>query len=166
MTTIDRPTREALHAGLVLDLSGLSNVWSLLDQNRAGEARQLREHFEQDWRLLDDLGWEARDPRQSFELTMPPGQLAQVVRRLHQQALVCLRATAEALSDCPTAASRLRTSADLDRWRHRLEAQVDDELDLHSACVGILKRLEAVGRGARRVASTATSRSASGPSLS
>ncbi len=163
MTTIDRPTREALHAGIVLDLSGLSNVWALLDQNRAGEARQLRERFEQDWRLLDDLGWESTDPRQSFELTMPPGQLAQVVRRLHQQALACLRATAEALSDCPTSASRRRASADLERRRHRLEAQVDDELDLHSACVGILKRLEAVGRGARRMAGSATSRSPSGP---
>ena len=84
MTTIDRPTRQALHAGLVLDLSGLSNLWALLDQNRAGEARRLRERFEQDWRLLDDLGWEVADPRQSFELTMPPGQLAQVVRRLHR----------------------------------------------------------------------------------
>jgi hypothetical protein len=155
LTTIDRPTREALHAGLVLDLSGLSGVWTLLDQDRAGEARRLRERFEQDWRLLDDLGWEAADPRQSFELTMPPGQLAQVVRRLHQQALACLRATAEALSDCSTASSRRRTSADLERRRDRLEAQVDDELDLHSACVGILKRLEAVGRGARRVASSA-----------
>ena len=55
-----------LHAGLVLDLSGLSNLWVLLDQDRAGEALQLRERFEQDWRLLDDLGWEAADPRQSF----------------------------------------------------------------------------------------------------
>ncbi len=166
MTTIDRPTREALHAGLVLDLSGLSNVWVLLDQNRAAEALRLRERFEQDWRLLDDLGWEAADPRQSFELTMPPVQLAQVVRRLHQQALACLRATAQALSECPSSASRRRSSVALERWRHRLEAQVDDELDLHSACVGILRRLEAVGRSARRVASSAAARSPSGPSLS
>jgi hypothetical protein len=164
LTTIDRPTREALHAGLVLDLSGLPGLWTLLDQGRAGEARQLRERFEQDWRLLDDLGWEAADPRQSFELTMPPGQLAQVVRRLHQQALACLRATAEALSDCPAAPSRRRGSADLERWRHRLEAQVDDELDLHSACMGILRRLEAVGRGARRMAGSATSRGPAGSS--
>jgi hypothetical protein len=164
LTTIDRPTREALHAGLVLDLSGLSGVWALLDQNRAAEARRLRERIEQDWRLLDDLGWEAVDPRHSFELTMPPGQLVEVVRRLHQQALACLRATAEALSDCPAASSRRRSSADLERRRHRLEAQVDDELDLHSACVGILKGLEAVGRGARRMASSATSRNPVGPS--
>ena len=53
MTTIDRPTREALHAGLVLDLSGLSGAWTLLDQDRADEARRLRERFEQDWRAGD-----------------------------------------------------------------------------------------------------------------
>jgi hypothetical protein len=162
LTTIDRPTREALHAGLVLDLSGLSGVCALLDQNRAAEARRLRERIEQDWRLLDDLGWEAADPRQSFELTMPRGQLVEVVRRLHRQALACLRATAEALSDCPAASNRRRGSADLERRRHRLEARVDDELDLHSACVGILKRLEAVGRGARRMAGSTTSRNPAG----
>jgi hypothetical protein len=155
LTTIDRPTREALHAGLVLDLNGLSSVGAMLGEKRVGEARRLRERFEQDWRLLDDLGWEAADPRQSFELTMPPVQLAEVLRRLHQRALACLRATALALSDCPSAASRRRSSDDSEGRRRWLEAQVDDELDLHCACVEILKRLEAVGRGARRMASSA-----------
>jgi hypothetical protein len=141
LTTIDRPTREALHAGLVLDLSGLPDLWTLLDQNRADEARRLRERIEQDWRLLDDLGWSVADPRQRFELTMPPVQLADVVRRLHEQALTCLRATAQALSDCPAPARR---EAGLEGWRHRLEAQVDEELDLRSACATVLKRLRVV----------------------
>jgi hypothetical protein len=145
LTTIDRPTREALHAGLVLDLSGLPSLWALLDQNRPDEARQLRQRIEQDWRLLDDIGWGAADPRQSFELTMPPVQLADVVRRLHQQALTCLRATAQALSDCRAPAGhRAASGDDLESWRNRLEAQVDDELDLRSACSGILERLRVV----------------------
>jgi hypothetical protein len=139
----------------MLDLNGLSSVGILLGQNRASEARRLRERFEQGWRRLDDRGGEAADSRQSFELTMPPVQLAAVVRRLHQQALACLRATAQALSDCRATAARRRSPNDLESRRRWLEAQVDDELDLHSACVGILKRLEAVGRGARRMASSA-----------
>lgn len=52
---------------------------------------RLRREFEDDLRLLDDLGWPEREPAQSFELTVPLDQLARTIGRLHDDASGALR---------------------------------------------------------------------------
>jgi hypothetical protein len=46
--------------------------------------------FAEDFRLLQDIGWSEHDPRESFELTMPPHDLMELLQRLHGEAVGAL----------------------------------------------------------------------------
>jgi hypothetical protein len=63
----------------------------MIDQGDYATARRLRREFEEDLRLLDDLGWAEEEPADSFELTMAPDELASAMRRLHDEACGALR---------------------------------------------------------------------------
>ncbi len=80
---IDRQAREAIYEEVVNHLSGLGDVHINLRQGDYAAAKRLRREFEEDLRLLDDLGWAKDERAESFELTMPNDELARVIRRLH-----------------------------------------------------------------------------------
>jgi hypothetical protein len=80
---IDRKQREAIYEEVTDHLSGLGDVHITLRQGDHVTAQRLRREFDQDLRLLDDLGWAEDEPGESFELTMPADELARVIRRLH-----------------------------------------------------------------------------------
>jgi hypothetical protein len=42
--------------------------------------------FGEDFRLLEDIGWNGRDGRKAFELTMPSEDLMELLQRLHGEA--------------------------------------------------------------------------------
>lgn len=81
---IDREQRDAIYSEIMVDLSGTGDICIELDRGDYDSARRHRRRFEDDMRLLDDLGWEPDpDPdRDEFELTVPPGQLARALRSL------------------------------------------------------------------------------------
>jgi hypothetical protein len=74
--TIDRERRDALYE-LVLDhLSGIGDFWIAIEEKEFGE----------DFRLLDDIGWEPDHGRATVALTMPPHDLMELLRRLQAEA--------------------------------------------------------------------------------
>jgi hypothetical protein len=89
---IDRQQREAVYEEVINHLTGLGDVHINIQRGDYATARRLRREFEEDLRLLDDLGWAKDQPAESFELTIPSDELARVIRRLHAY-------TADALHD-------------------------------------------------------------------
>jgi hypothetical protein len=80
--TIDRDQRDAMYQEVVLDLNGLTDLWTEFDADNYDRAKELRQRFVFDMRLLDDLGWEPEQERDEFVLTMDGVDLAWVVSHL------------------------------------------------------------------------------------
>lgn len=98
--TINRPERELLRHATIFDLGQSGTIGDVAPQ-RSGDraARALRDRVEAQWRLLDDLGWELADVRDSFELSIPEPELTIALVRL-----------------CSRAATDLRAAPDSDLW--------------------------------------------------
>lgn len=82
---IDRDQRDAMYQEVVLDLNGLTDLWAEFDAGNFERAKELRQRFVLDLRLLDDLGWEPEQETEAFELTMDGVDLAAVVSHLITQ---------------------------------------------------------------------------------
>lgn len=115
--TIDRRHRQAIYELLVCDLSGVGDIYLALREPDADYARQLRARFEQDMRLLDDLGWHGAVAREAFAITMPEQQLTQLLRRLHDgtgaELAAFLRERHEAVSAAETSLIALGALGDV-----------------------------------------------------
>lgn len=83
---LSREQREAIYAEVVVDLSGTGDISIELDNGDYDAARRLRRRFEDDMRLLDEIGWEPDPDEDEFELSMPPDQLARALRWLGERA--------------------------------------------------------------------------------
>lgn len=84
--TITRAQRDAIWADLVADLSAIGDIDIALRHDEWAKARELRTRFEQDMRLLDDLGWGQHDPGEQFALTIAPDDLTRTLQRLYDSA--------------------------------------------------------------------------------
>lgn len=80
---IGRSGRDALYSALVTELSGVGDIAVHLGANQAVQALQLRVRYEQDMRLLDDLGWEQNPASELFDITMPRRELRATLERLY-----------------------------------------------------------------------------------
>lgn len=90
-TTISGEQRDALYQLVRDHLGGLNDVWIAMEENRDfATAERLGLDFGRDFRLLEDLGWGEEDEREAVELTMPGGELIQVLKRLHEDAEAAL----------------------------------------------------------------------------
>lgn len=89
-TTISGEARDAIYELVRTRLGGLDDVLLSLGKEDFATAKRLGREFAGDLRLLDDLGWRQDDEREAVELTMPPDELAAVLRRLHEAATACL----------------------------------------------------------------------------
>lgn len=86
-TTINRDQRDGLYELARNHLGGIGDVWIALEENEDfATAERLGLEFGEDFRLLDDIGWHPSESRESFELTMPPHDLAELLKRLHDEA--------------------------------------------------------------------------------
>jgi hypothetical protein len=85
--TIDRHQRDGLYELIRNHLGAIGDVWIALEENADfATAERLGIEFGEDFRLLADIGWQPRDDRESFELTTPPHDLMEVLKRLHGEA--------------------------------------------------------------------------------
>lgn len=85
--TIDRDQRDGLYELVRHHLYGIEDLWIAFGRSRDfATAERLGEEYGKDFRLLADIGWVADDDRKSFELTMPPLDLIEVLRRLSGEA--------------------------------------------------------------------------------
>jgi hypothetical protein len=92
--TIDRERREALYE-LVLDhLSGIGDFWIAIEEKDFAKAERLGIEFGEDFRLLEDIGWEPEPGPANFVLTIPPHDLIELLRRLHGEAGCVLEGSA------------------------------------------------------------------------
>ncbi len=86
-TTISGEQRDALYQLVRDHLGGLNDVWIAMEENKDfATAERLGLEFGRDFLLLEDLGWHEDDGRAAVELTMPSGELAQTLRRMHDDA--------------------------------------------------------------------------------
>jgi hypothetical protein len=91
---IDRERRDALYE-LVLDhLSGIGDFWIAIEEKDFARAERLGIEFGEDFRLLEDIGWEPKHDRATVALTMPPHDLIELLRRLHGEAGCVLEGSA------------------------------------------------------------------------
>jgi hypothetical protein len=89
---LTREQRDAIYEEVVVDLSGLTDLWTEFDAKQNYErAQELRQRFERDMRLLDDLGWDPEPDRDEFALTMDAAELAGAIAHLNAQAGAILR---------------------------------------------------------------------------
>lgn len=85
---LTRKQRDAIREEVVWMLNSACEDFGmcLVQKEDFDDAQRLRQDFE-DWSaLLDDLGWAADDPRDSFEITLPWERLHRVLRRLREWA--------------------------------------------------------------------------------
>ena len=80
---VGRTGRDALYHALVTELSGVGDIAVHLRGGEVADARRLRSRYEQDMRLLDDLGWERVVDGERFDLTMPGDDLRGTLERLY-----------------------------------------------------------------------------------
>ncbi|MGA7054569.1 MAG: hypothetical protein WBZ37_25550 [Mycobacterium sp.] len=97
--TINRQYRDALYDGLMTDLSAHDDLFTLLRNDEATEAKRLHHRFKGELRLLDDLGWEREPEAEQFELTMPPRDLRPIIERVYWSAVASLNNEPDQLVD-------------------------------------------------------------------
>jgi hypothetical protein len=97
--TINRRYRDALYDGLMTDLSAHDDIFTLLRNDEATEAKRLHHRFKGELRLLDDLGWEHEPEAEQFELTMPPRDLRPIIERIYWSAVASLNNEPDQLVD-------------------------------------------------------------------
>jgi hypothetical protein len=85
--TIDRHQRDGLYELVRNHLGSVGELWHALEYDKDfAKAERFGLELGEDFRLLDDIGWKENEDRESFELTMPPHDLMEVLKRLHNEA--------------------------------------------------------------------------------
>lgn len=94
-TTIDKDQRDGLYELVRNHLGGIGDIWLALEQDGEYElAERMGIEFGEDFRLLQDIGWQPNDKRTSVELTMEAHDLAELLTRLRGEAIGVLDGTA------------------------------------------------------------------------
>jgi hypothetical protein len=83
-----RRQRDAVRETVIWNLASACTDFemSLVQREDYKHARRLRREIEDAAALLDHLGWEFQDLRESFELALPRKQLRRIAKRLKQSA--------------------------------------------------------------------------------
>ena len=101
--TINREQREGLYELVRNHLGSVADLWDALERDRDyAAAERMGIEFGEDFRLLKDIGWGEERGRESFELTMPPHDLMEVLRRLHGEAGLVLAGAEGSTEDAET----------------------------------------------------------------
>ncbi len=130
-TRIERRQREAVHGLLLQRLTGISDPGLMIERGDFAAAERFGNEFAADVRLLNDLGWDPRDGRETFAITVLAEDFLGTLWRL--------RIDAEGGVDEPEEV-RLGREEDIEVLeRHRRARDV---------CVELIARVEAPGPGA------------------
>lgn len=83
--TLSAAHRDALYDLILIRLSGLGDLWPIIERGNFDEADRLGREFCDVLRLvLDDLGW--GDEGDVVTLSLPPTELARIFGRLREHA--------------------------------------------------------------------------------
>lgn len=83
---ISREQRQPLHRLVTQHISGIGDVYLMIEQGDFATAERYGLEYGEDLRMLDDLGWDPDDARDSYPLTLPPDELIEALKRLRQDA--------------------------------------------------------------------------------
>ena len=92
--TIDRERRDALYELALDHLSGIGDFWIAIEEKDFAKAERLGIEFGEDFRLLEDIGWEPEHGPAKVALTIPPHDLIELLRCLHGEAGCVLEGSA------------------------------------------------------------------------
>jgi hypothetical protein len=79
--------RDDVYQYLLVDVDGVVDMTTLI---RGGElllARRLRQQFEEDMRLLDQIGWEPKGDKDVYAITLASDEIRSIFKRLLARAL-------------------------------------------------------------------------------
>lgn len=124
--TITARQRTPIYGQLRRHLTGIDEVRVLADDDPDHAAR-IANDYGDDFRLLEDLGWDREDPRELIRLTMPPVDLRRTLMRLQAEAESELTATAE---------------EEREEKAERVEVR-EESISAQKACQGLLDVLDA-----------------------
>lgn len=79
---LTREERDAVRNEILTSLTEVSDFITYLDHGEIAKARRVSDKFHEYVALLDDLGWDADDARESFEVTVPAEELARLLPTL------------------------------------------------------------------------------------
>ncbi|HWA54302.1 MAG TPA: hypothetical protein VG816_09040 [Solirubrobacterales bacterium] len=124
--TITKDQRDGLYELVRHHLYSIDALWTAFGRSRDyATAECLALEFGEDFRLLADIGWAADNDRKSFELTMPPLDLTELLRRLHAEA------------------DKVLVESGTEREASEEDARTDDRFQIgHDACAKILVDLD------------------------
>lgn len=124
--TITKEQRDGLYELVRHHLYSIEDLWTAFGRSRDyATAERLAIEFGEDFRLLADIGWAADDGRESFELTMPPLDLTELLRRLHAEA------------------EKVLVESGTEREASEDDARTDQRFQLgHDACAKVLADLD------------------------
>ncbi len=101
--TIDRDQRNGLYELVRNHLGSVGDLWDALERDEDfATAERLGLELGEDFRLLDDIGWSEDDGRAEVELTMPPHDLMETLRRLQGEAGLILTGVEGGSEDAET----------------------------------------------------------------
>jgi hypothetical protein len=128
--TINRDQRAGVYELVRNHLYSIEDLWIALGRSRDYDtAKRLGLEFGRDFRLLDDIGWTADDDRESYELTMPPHELADLLGRLRGEA------------------EKILVESGTERQASEEDAETNQRFQLgHDACEQVLADLDPRGR--------------------
>jgi hypothetical protein len=134
--TLNRDERDVLYRDADLALSALDDVHNQI-RNFGGEgAQETADGCRPYMRLLDDIGWERVDSRETYRLTMPDDELEPFMRYLLERAEGAFRDSVDGAFD----RSRWHPMSD-EKWEEHcvdMRQQIDEDLDLRLACSAVL----------------------------
>lgn len=126
-TTITKDQRKGIYELVCHHLYSIEDLWNALGRSRDyATAERLGIEFSEDFRLLNDIGWDAGDDRETFELTIPVHDLTETLKRLHGEAEAVLgESPAERRSRAEDEATNSRFRSGLDACEELL-ADLDE----------------------------------------
>jgi hypothetical protein len=129
--TITGEQRAGIYELVCNHLYGIEDLWTALGRSRDyATAERLGLEFGEDFRLLADIGWAAEDDRESFELSMPPLDLMEVLRRLRSEA------------------EKVLVESGTEREASEEDSKTNERFQIgHDACETVLADLDSTGRG-------------------
>lgn len=83
---ISRAQRQPLHRLVTQHISGIGDVYLMIEQGDFATAERFGLGFGEDIRMLNDLGWDPDDARDSYSLTQPRHELIEALKRLRLDA--------------------------------------------------------------------------------
>jgi hypothetical protein len=79
--------RDEVYQYLLVDVGGVADLTTLIRGGELVLARRLRVRFEEDMRLLDQIGWEPKGGKEAYAITLASNEIRAIFRRLLAHAI-------------------------------------------------------------------------------